>query len=81
MIDLLREVQLEMSDSTSVLHPTCICKEECVYEGWLGVGVCVSGCLLGGAEDCSLVFWWICRIFHIAFRTGFIFLIMPSVQI
>lgn len=31
-----------MSDSTSLLQPTFISKEECVYGGCLGVGICVS---------------------------------------
>lgn len=37
-----------MSDSTSVLHPACISKEECEYESWLGVGICesVAACLV-----------------------------------
>lgn len=31
-----------MSDSTCVLRPTCVSKEECVHGAWLGVGICVS---------------------------------------
>lgn len=42
VIDLLRGVQTEMSDSTSLLHSAFIRKEECVYGDWLGVGICVT---------------------------------------
>lgn len=66
-IDLLREEQAEIFDSTFLLHPTSISKEECLYGGQLGVGICGSGCLLCGAEDCLLVFWWIYRFFQMAF--------------